>query len=231
MSLYFNRRKAFRGGSGASWPSSKDTELVRYFRMEESSGNLYDEISASSYTVAGATFTYEQTGIENNGINFGTDSECQIGAPMNGATSGMWSWWANTVTASTTQYFFHSGGATGAHIYHNASSIIAAIGSPNVQAAKPANGMHHFVVFWNGTLGEQELYIDGVLVDSTPTSTPVASLSTSDETIGSDNFSTNSTKCIMDEVALWADITFVSGAERQTFVDDLYNSGTGTFYP
>jgi len=222
---------ALGSGGGISWPSAYDSDLVRYFRMEEASGNLYDEISASSYTVAGATFTYEQTGIENNGINFGTDSECQIGAPLNGATSAAISIWADLTTASTTQYLYYSSGSSHAHVYHNATQIVVDMAGFNLFATKPANGWHHILVLYNGTEAEADIFIDGVLEDDTPSATPATSLATSAETIGSDNFSTNSTKCIVDEIAVWADVTFADAAEKLTFAEDLYNSGTGTFYP
>jgi hypothetical protein len=226
MYLY-NRRKAFRGGGGGtSWPSAYDGDLVRYLRMEEASGNLYDEISATNMTVGGSP-TYQQTGIENYGIDFGTSARCLLGSELNGATSAAWSWWANTTTVSSTSYFYINLGGSTIQIYHNATQIVTDFAGFNLFGTKPTNGWHHFVILYNGTDGTAEMYIDGTLEDDTPSATPAASLSTSTESIG---HTSSSADCVMDEFGLWKNVTFTDAAAKLAFAQDIYNSGTGTFY-
>ena len=78
---------------------------------------------------------------------------------------------------------------------------------------KPADGLHHIGVWWNGPTQSMELWVDGASVGSVA-GTPPASITSASDTIGSDDFTSAGPKDIMDEVGLWTDITFVDAAAR-----------------
>lgn len=143
--------------------------LWRYFKMEEASGDLLDEVTAENFPVTGSP-TYSQTGANNNGIiipeaaNVIINNTPYFGADtLTGVIRRAVSVWANPPDAPASIRYIINTQAAGAG---NDDSIYALSGNGNmvfqmvsshttgnetINVPQVGSGLRHFVFLWNTT--------------------------------------------------------------------------------
>ena len=206
------------------------TNLVGYWKMDESSGDMIDAHGSDDGTVSGAT--QNSTGIINTGYSFdGTNDDVAL-ALNDRTTNFTYNFWAYkttawSATADKNNFLEHTGtGTTGILIgYSSVSGKPQAvvhdgsswhfIGSTTVSA----NAWHMYTLTYDGTT--VKYYIDGVNV-GTSTQSVLTSL-TSFKNLA--HYGGSYCACNIDEMGIW------SRAITSTEVGDLYNSGSGLAYP
>lgn len=211
-----------------------DTNLISYWKLDESSGNASDSVGGNTLTNVG-TATYS-AGKINNGINLNGSSQYLDGGNVLNLTTGAWTFAAWIKVTTTGSYEFIGGRSESgfsndwymrvtntnkAEIqFRNGASSNQVIGNITV-----ADGnWHHVVGLRNGT--NVLLYVDGIL-DASGTDNNYNCTNSFDFHIGADsagalNFKFNGQ---IDEVAVW------NRALSADEVLQIANSGRGNTYP
>jgi len=215
------------------------TDIVSYWKLDESSGTAYDILESYNLTNNG-TATYG-TGIINNGINITSSGPKYLSNAtnlgLNGTTSISFSFWGKISTqpsAETSKYFFiwTSTGGTDSYnglVYADDSDSLEGkkgIGWANnahivapYETTLENDTWHHFVLtVTEGLYGK--IYLDGELVSNAYGT--AYSLSDNYFNIG---FGANSLIGSVDEFGVWNRV--LTGDE----VLALYNEGDGCQYP
>jgi hypothetical protein len=215
--------------------SAQDGSLSTYWKMED----LADSVGTSTFTnVGSATFTSGKnnnavslngstqylTTTSNSGLGFGT-GDFTISQWVNADSLG------DTTNAGMKVFARFANGADGSRLVYgfkgsyfyalNPAGSERPFGSPGVAHGLSTGSWNHFVLVRNSTV--LYLYINGSLVDSGAFNVDISS--TGLAYIGYYNGSYGKLDGQMDELCIWKGY----GADL-TFVQALYNSGTGSFY-
>ena len=207
--------------------------LVRYFKLDESSGNTTDEIGSYVYTNNG-TITYS-AGKINNGADFDGSNDyfngSDVGLPS-GNTDYSVSAWVNITTLADHRNIFTYG--TRAN-YQSFGFTVLTTGVLWCDIFNEGKGstttistgtLTHVAVTYTASTKTLQFYKNGTAIESaTYTNTPNRVL-TGTSYIGINNdASTQKMLGQIDEVGMWSRV--LSGAE----ITSLYNSGAGFAYP
>ena len=218
------------------------TNLVAYYKLDESSGNASDS-SGNGFTLTASNSPSFVAGFINNSADLGNDGTVRgfsisnnLGLSGNGAKS--FSFWvkmksepssnfdffvgqSNASTNSTLDFDYNDSGGT-KHIrfskYCAGTSTEAKI---QYDVTLGTSGWHHFVGTTDGST--LKMYLDGSAVGGT-----VSDFSASGSDGYPDRFqigNNNTSHFIIDEVGVW------SRALTSDEVTSLYNSGAGLQYP
>ncbi len=215
------------------------TNLVSYYKLDESSGNASDTVGANNLTNNGTTGY--ASALINNGIDLGTtnsskwlSSSTEYGISATGAiTISLWLKMRTEISSSEQCFLARSViNASGSSIqmsyeYNSGTRRVRFLryGSTNslqyYTITMGTANWHHFVVTFDGStiLG----YVDGVQ-RTTEANSGTQSIGGTAMSVGATG-GTLHTSAYMDEIGVWS--RALSGAE----VTSLYNSGAGLAYP
>jgi hypothetical protein len=229
------------------------TDLVAYYAFQS---NANDSVGGKNGTIVNSpTFT---TGINGNAINFGNDSSTRwVNVPddndfsfTNGTADvpASISLWANFSSFSTgANFLINKRGATsGTDEWQIARSfstnvitftIFSLINSANISINFPFSTLNtwvHIVATYNGNGSHtgMKLYLNGTLQTTTNASagtyirTPNGTAVVRMGQAGWDTSNPLKHRGLLDEVAIWKNRELTA-----TEVAELYNTGTGKFYP
>ena len=214
---------------------SLTTNLISYWKLDESSGNAAD--SVGSNTLTNTSTTFGACKINNGGIFDGSTSKLlnssPSGLPTGDATRtvSFWMYPTNVSTTNGTPFNFGTTNQARKDTYHTYNS---ANGKFNVSTSGEAydlnttfsvNTWYHMVIVNTTGSNIVKVYVNGSL-DTTATfvngslNTTIGGLS-----VGCDTNSASFFYGKIDEVGIW------SRALSSTEVTQLYNSGNGLQYP
>ena len=215
---------------------SLTTNLVSYWKLDESSGNAVDSVGSNTLTNTSTTYT---TGKINNGADMnGTSSALSAGtSALVPTTSGQAisvSFWINSDTASTAsayrQTFSFKGGilfryswgdagaAYGSAVYRTVSNTYS---TPNLSLS--ASTWYHIVIVYDST--NLKLYVNGTQSGSDVAVTTDVRYDTGTNHIGCSDSYSDFYDGKVDEFGIWS--RALSDAE----ITELYNGGAGFQYP
>jgi len=213
-----------------------NTSIAHVWTFDENNGTrVNDHISTKGLTASDST--YWEPGMRGSSLNFSATG--RYAANSTGLFSG-WSaitlsFWQNyDNNASTNLAIYQSAagdeemqirtdsGAIVNYLFTGVSNI------PNPQIKFNQATWYHYVITINDTNNEVKIYIDGVLRNQ---STPAINIANIDRpfSVGGDStgvYSTSSFRGRLDELYIWQNRVLNSSD-----VSELYNSGTGKFYP
>ncbi len=208
------------------WASFLVTNLVSYYKMDDSSGDLIDSLGSNNITYNGAL--YSQTGKIGTAIGFdGNDDTGQTGITAVGATTSV-NFWMKRGTPSGQDVVISKWGtfpdrwAIG--FVGGSTTLQANVGSDNswrdIKTSTDTN--YHMVTLVIRSDG-YDTYYDGSIVGNDIST----SYSDDGDEIYLADFDSGTGSYIgdIDELGIW------SRALNQTDVDELYNDGDGFTYP
>lgn len=222
------------------------TNLVSYWKLDESSGNANDSFASNTLTNVGSV-TYN-TGLINNGIDLGSANTTKYlnkSSDLLGDSSFTISLWVKLNTELTSdgqsyEFFNNTTTLNSYHIYYDRESGTKLL---HFRRATPGTGAnefdisssvslgtsswHQIVVTYDGTTGI--LYLDNTNVVSTTKSGNGVGTLTPNCTVGASNGNSGSFNSFssshIDEVGIWT--RAITSGEVTT----LWNSGAGIQYP
>jgi hypothetical protein len=241
MSVSFDP-KFIRFGKVAS--TTLNTNLISYYKLEEASGTLNDSVGTNHLSAYG-TPTYNAAGKSNYGINFGNIGDAaacitSTGFPM--TTAGSVSLWVRfnqlPTTTGDAQFIFRAC-HTGTPYYSMACDLepttnewwFGARDSAGtafvVVAAAPSTATWYHLVCVAEAGSPIRIYINNSRTNSGDGNLVTGLLATDEEFCVGNGYDGDArgAMAIIDEVAVY------SKALTDAEVTELYNSGTGKFYP
>ncbi len=222
------------------------TNLVSYWKFDESSGNAADAHGSNTLTNNGtATFA---AGKINNACDLESSGAAQFFSIADASQSGLdlstelsFSLWTKLESAPGTQYQFinkHSQPNNECYFfgYRTASTpnlrlLVDKTGNGTVSDVLGINTTlnnaqwYHLVVTWTGSNKTAKFYIDGTQSGSDQVGTNVDTIFNSAAAFGIGTSLVEDFDGMIDEVGVW------SRALTSTEVSQLYNSGNGLAYP
>jgi len=212
------------------------TNLVSYWKLDESSGNASDSVGSNTLTNSG-TASYS-AGKINNGVDFSATTKYLGKGSPSGLPSGTAAFtmatWVKFDNFSTARYFMSFGGTT-----NNTQVVIRCdsatswvIDDNGVGTAFPAvssmstGTWYHIVYTYPGSGNVYTAYLNGVSI-GTANNTRAPNLGTTNVSLGSSNNTSSASNLVgsMDEAGIW------SRALTADEVSQLFNSGRGNAYP
>jgi hypothetical protein len=241
-----HRRAAFRDRAAVDPYSDYAAEFAGYWAMEAEDGDPQADYEGEIWwTDLGATAPTKETGKRGSGAGLVTDAGYDFAAaaannPANGVILSVWVYVVDSGSAAnvlylckvaSTVYYFRLANAAGGddgNFYVKAeitqsNSTIKSITSGEVYSestwyhlmlvAADVAGTYALRLYVNGGQVGADVPYDGTLFDSAA--------------IGGVTWTNASV--VIDEVALWTDLSFATAEEREAFVSALYNAGSGYF--
>lgn len=205
------------------------TNLVSYWKLDESSGNASDSVGSNTATNSNVTYG---TGKINNGAIFNGSSSAFTFAtvPVTGSSSFSVSFWlkaGSLVSGMSALHFGTDASNQAFNVYLDASSKIAANftgggGQVTSTTSLSTSVFQLFTLTYDGT--NVRLYVNGTL-ENTSSSYTSANIGTTNKFIGKYAGNTNWWNGSIDEIGMWS--RALTGSE----VTQLYNGGAGVEYP
>ena len=211
---------------------SLTTNLVAYYKLDESSGNAADSVGSNTLVNTGVTYS---AGKINNGAVFNGSSAYMTDASFPTVTGSYTvAFWFKPASLGSGNRMFASW-ANGIAIDADSSTTIhAEIGngaswlttSANATVPTMSNGTWYYVAYVVTSTG-YTIYFNGSSVGSGTWSsdTPVLANATLKPYLGSIQGTSNFYSGMLDEIGIW------SRALSSTEVTQLYNGGAGLQYP
>jgi len=214
------------------------SQLVAYYKLDESSGNAAD--SWGSNTLTNTSVTYSAGKINNGSVFSGSSSYLTASAKVTPIGAKTVAFWMKTSDASTfqimlanlgdgnTEYGFttYTNNNIGFEVTQASGTKVCSLVTTGVTVDD--GSWHHYVFTWDGTTDADKVivYVDGVsnntaTANNTETVTPTANLRLGANPVTGGNEFTGS----LDEVGIW------SRALTSTEVTRLYNNDSGAQYP
>lgn len=206
--------------------------IIAYWKLDESSGTLFNSVQASINMTANNTPTYGTTGIINTALSFAALSSEYLDSAHNAdfnSSSYTISAWVKRASITTTQMIFaHDDTGVGYAFYFGADNkirlvhqLVLDVGSDGT--ITDTSGFHHVAIVYNGSVAA--FYIDGAA--SGAPSIGAFNNATTTETIACNKNIVPQLffDGVIDEVGVW------SRTLRQGEITELYNSGAGLSYP
>lgn len=223
------------------------TNLVAYWKLDESSGNAADSVGSNTLTNSGVTYG---TGKINNGAVYDSSTDkleisdaSQSGLDLSGDCSFSF-WWKGTPQSHGTSSFIDKVSVTGdnrsyrlyfdnpsgsqtleADIYQNGTGTIvdAFISSCSLSD----NTWYHLAFTWGASTKKGNWYVNGsALGELTGSAATSIYNGTAPFRLGQARDSlNNSANGTLDEVGIWSRVL------TSTEITELYNSGNGNQYP
>lgn len=218
--------------------SSLLTDILAYWKLDETSGNVYDEVSSIEGTVSGADLNqsgkigtsvyfdgaaYDYITFGNNtNFNFGTTQDFSISCWFKYSSTGNFQYIIEKYRTTSRGWGFYSQDDDEIHFY------LRDVSTGNVLSCNAGsgwnNGEWHLAVVTVDRDSAMKLYIDNTSYDPQGASTSYDVSTTNDLT-----FATTSTSYpytgYLDEVGFW------NRALTETEISELWNSGSGLTYP
>jgi len=202
------------------------TNLVSYWKMNESSGNAVDELGTNTLTNSGVTYAAAKI---NNGAVFNNVSTTYLEkASVASVTDFSFSFWLKmTSWGSANPIIDKLPGGTGYRVWGGTSwsGLLLTVNGTNWSYVwTPTTGVWYHLV-WTYSGGTAYLYKDG---NTTPVDTKTGlTLTDGSQTLGFGNRAAHDQKMdgALDEVGYW------SRAITSSEVSQLYNGGSGLTYP
>lgn len=205
------------------------TNLVSYWKLDESSGNASDSVGSNTATNSNVTYG---TGKINNGAIFNGSSSAFTFAtvPVTGSSSFSVSFWlkaGSLVSGMSVLHFGTDASNQAFNVYLDASSKIAANftggGGQVTSTTSLSTSVFQLVTMtYDGT--NVRLYVNGN-IENTSSSYTSANIGTTNKFIGKYAGNTNWWNGSIDEIGMWS--RALTGSE----ITQLYNSGAGNQYP
>lgn len=205
------------------------TNLVTYWKLDESSGNAAD--SVGSNTATNSNVTYGTGKINNAAVFNGSNAAFTFTTvPVTGSSSFSVSLWlkgGSLVSGMTALHFGTDASNQAFTVYLDASSKIAANftgggGQVTATTSLSTSVFQMYTVTYDGN--NVRLYVNGTL-ENTSSSYTSANIGTTNKFIGKYAGSVNWWNGSIDEIGMWS--RALSGSE----ITQLYNSGNGNQYP
>lgn len=205
------------------------TNLVTYWKLDESSGNAAD--SVGSNTATNSNVTYGTGKINNAAVFNGSNAAFTFTTvPVTGSSSFSVSLWlkgGSLVSGMTALHFGTDASNQAFTVYLDASSKIAANftgggGQVTATTSLSTSVFQMYTVTYDGN--NVRLYVNGTL-ENTSSSYTSANIGTTNKFIGKYAGSVNWWNGSIDEIPIWS--RALSGSE----ITQLYNSGNGNQYP
>ena len=229
--LIINTTSSGEGQSNSSFPTEN---LVSYYKLDETSGVVVDELGTNNGTNNGAT--RDIIGKIENAFNFSSNDwvNMSYSSSLDFDSSFSTSYWIKyNVNPTSTMYVIGNHDYTnkngwGATTYQQKIRFEVYDGS--VQKAVSANAVavggtwYHVVMVFDDSANNMYMYIDNVK-QSEETTVNQISQENNPVWIGAHYNGELYLNAIVDEVGIW------SRALSSTEVSDLYNSGSGLTYP
>lgn len=209
--------------------------LIAYWKMDESSGNMVDTVGSNTGTVTGVT--YGASGVINDAYSFdGNDYVVATNATTFNPSSTNWTiaLWAKITTNSTTKadentfIAIQDGTGTGRNIFYTSendntlSTFLDGSEESCGTTLTTTDGWAHIVIQYDGTY--YIFYKNGSLLCDNISASP--SSCNGDFVLGAHKTTTQQwLNGDMDEVGIWTRVL------TSTEISTLYNSGSGLAYP
>lgn len=201
---------------------------------ENTSTRVNDHISTKGLTATAST--YWTQGVRGTSLNFSATGRYAVNSTglMSGWTAGSISLWYNLESnTSTSQAIYQSTAGDGElQLRFDSGSfnyyIFNAALTPSPTILNNQGQWYNLVFTFNDTSNEVKVYQNGVLKNTSTPSFSIASVSQA-FSVGGDStgtYSTQNFKGKLDEIYVWQNRILNSSDVQQ-----LYNNGTGTFYP
>lgn len=202
------------------------TNLVSYWKLNESSGNATDELGTNTLTNSGVTYTAAKI---NNGAVFNNLTTTYLEKTSVAAvTSFSFSFWLKMTSWGAANAIVDKlPGGTGFRVWGgtNWTGLLLTVDGTNWSYVwTPTTGVWYHLV-WTYSGGTAYLYKDG---NTTPVDTKTGlTLTDGSQTLGFGNRAAHDQKMdgSLDEVGYW------SRAITSSEVSQLYNGGNGLTYP